>query len=124
MQSTIWNGKQELVGARTRNPGFEYYKATYGPYPARWENQTAEEKRIDPWSRFRWDVATDKDTYPRISNMPLETQIKAGNAPLLLAAYTECAGVILLPAEDKYFMYMVARNLLNMSRVDWLFQNK
>ena len=124
MQATIWNGKQELIASRTRNPGFEYYKATYGPYPARWENQTPEEKRIDPWSRFRWDIATGKDTYPRISNMPLETEIKAGNAPLQLAAYTECAGVILLPAEDKFFMYMTARNLLNMSRADWLFQNK
>ena len=122
MQASMWNGKQSLVASRVRNPGFEYYKATYGPYPARWVNLTAKEKSIDPWSRFRWDVATDKDNYPKVSNMPLLTEIKAGNAPLSLAAHTECAGVILLPAEDTFFMYMTARNLLNMSRADWLFQ--
>ena len=123
MQATIWNGKQELVAARIRNPGFEYYKATYGPFPARWENRTAKENKIDPWSRFRWDIATDKDTYPRISNLPLETEIKAGNKPLSLAAHAECAGVILLPSEDNEFMYLVARDLLNMSRADWLFDS-
>ena len=123
MQATIWNGKQELVGARTRNPGFEYYKATYGPFPARWENRTEKENKIDPWSRFRWDIATGKDTYPRLSNMPLATEIKAQNKPLQLAAHTECAGVILLPAEDEEFMYLTARNLLNMSRADWMFDN-
>ena len=121
MQATIWNGKEELVGARTRNPGFEFYKATYGPFPARWANRTAKENSIDPWSRFRWDIATGKDTYPRISNVPLTTVIKSGNKPLLLAAHTECAGVILLPAEDRHFMYMTARNLLNMNRADWMF---
>ncbi len=123
MQTTIHNGKQELVGARTRNPGFEYYKATYGPFPARWVNRTDKENSINPWSRFRWDVATGKDTYPRISNVPLLTEIKAGNKPLHINAHTECAGVILLPAEDRYFMYMTARNLLNMSRADWMFDN-
>ena len=121
MQATIWNGKQDLVAARTRNPGFEYYKATYGPFPARWEKRTAKENSIDPWSRFRWDIATGKDTYPRVSNMPLETEIKAGNKALTLAAHTECAGVILLPSDDKFFMYMTARNLLSMNRADWMF---
>ena len=121
MQATIWNGRQDFVAARTRNPGFEYYKATYGPFPARWANRTAEENSIDPWSRFRWDIATGKDTYPRISNMPLELEVKAGNKPLLLAAHTECAGVILLPSKDQSFMYEAARNLLNMSRADWMF---
>ena len=123
MQATIRNGKQELVGARTRNPGFEYYKATYGPFPARWKNRTEKENKIDPWSRFRWDVATGKDTYPRVSNMPFETVITENNAPLKLLAHTECAGVILLPAEDNFFMYMTARNLLNMNRADWQFDS-
>ncbi|MBO5900655.1 MAG: hypothetical protein J6Q80_07950, partial [Lentisphaeria bacterium] len=96
-------------------------KATYGPFPARWEKRTAKENSIDPWSRFRWDIATGKDTYPRVSNMPLETEIKAGNKALTLAAHTECAGVILLPSDDKFFMYMTARNLLSMNRADWMF---
>ena len=119
-QAYIYHGKVKITAARYRNPSFDFYKAEYGPYKARWNNPGVDEKTLSPWSRLRWDTSTGKDTYPRM--LPLEITIKGKHKPLKLTANTaDCYGVILLPSEDRDFMYFTIANLHHISRADWLF---
>ena len=119
-QAQIYHGKVKITAARYRNPSFDFYKAEYGPYKARWNNPGVDEKTLSPWSRLRWDTSTGKDTYPHM--LPLEITIKGKDKPLKLTANTaDCYGVILLPSEDRDFMYFTIANLHHISRADWLF---
>ena len=119
-QAYIHHGKVKITAARYRNPSFDFYKAEYGPYKARWNTPGVDEKTISPWSRLRWDTSTGKDTYPHM--LPLEITIKGKHKPLKLTANTaDCYGVILLPSEDRDFMYFTIANLHHISRADWLF---
>lgn len=103
---TAPDGK-EWVGARIRNPGVDYYKAVYGGI----------------YSRFRWDYATGRDSYPSRSNVPVLLKLSggAGESVSFRCGSGECGGFLLIPAEDREFFWQVIRNLTSINRADHLF---
>lgn len=103
---TAPDGK-EWVGARIRNPGVDYYKAVYG----------------GRYSRFRWDYATGRDSYPAQSNIPVLLKLsgRAGESIQFRCVSGECGGFLLIPAEDREFFWQVIRNLTSINRADQLF---
>lgn len=103
---TAPDGK-EWVGARIRNPGVDYYKAVYGGI----------------YSRFRWDYATGRDSYPSRSNVPVLLKLSggAGESISFRCGSGECGGFLLIPAEDREFFWQVIRNLTSINRADHLF---
>ena len=120
IQAYITHNKTRITAARYRNPSFDFYKATYGPYMARLNNRHIAPEKLDKWSRMRWDTSTGKDTYPRM--LPLEIKVKKGDRPLTLSASSaDCFGVIVMPSHDRDFMYLTIANLHHLSRADWLF---
>ena len=120
IQAYAYYGKQKITAARYRNPSFDFYKAKFGPYMARWNNPDVDPKTLDPWSRPRWDTSTGRDTYPRM--LPLEINVDGKIPHISISTFSaDCYGVILLPSEDREFMYLTISNLHHMSRADWLF---
>ena len=100
---------REWVGARIRNPGVDYYKVVYG----------------GRYSRFRWDFANGRDTYPSRSNIPelLKLGGREGEEISFRCVNGECGGFLLVPAEDREFLWQVIRNLTSVNRVDHLFRD-
>ena len=85
----------------------DYYKAVYGGI----------------YSRFRWDYATGRDSYPSRSNVPVLLKLSggAGESVSFRCGSGECGGFLLIPAEDREFFWQVIRNLTSINRADHLF---